>query len=98
MIVVDAKIEIEVDVESVFAYVADPETLPEWNSAVTDVRPTKYPTYTMTRQLPTGTATNELQVVAAESPSRFTIETTSGPTPFHYEFTFSNDGTQRQSN
>lgn len=91
MIVVDAAIRIDVDVDHVFAYVSDPERLPEWNSAVTDVQPRTDATYLLSRQLPTGAATNELRVVAAESPSRFAIQTTSGPTPFLYEFTFSED-------
>lgn len=91
MIVVDTKIRIERDISDVFAYVANPEKLPEWNSAVTDVRPDHHSAYVMTRHLPTGTATNELHVVAFEPPSRFAIETTSGPTPLHYEFRFSKD-------
>jgi uncharacterized membrane protein len=92
MIVVDRKIRIGRDIDEVFTYVANPENLPEWNSAVTDVRPANQPKYVMTRQLPTGAATNELEVVASEFPSRFAIETTSGPTPFHYEYRFSGDG------
>jgi hypothetical protein len=92
MIVIDAKIRIERDVAAVFGYAANPENFPAWNSAVTAVRPTSRSTYLMTRQLPTGAATNELQVVASESPTRFSIETTSGPTPFHYEYTLDDDG------
>ena len=91
MIVVDAKIRIERDIEDAFAYVADPETFPEWNSAVTDVRPTNPPRYVMTRHLPTGKVTNELHIAASDRPVRFSIETTSGPTPFHYEYSFSED-------
>jgi uncharacterized protein YndB with AHSA1/START domain len=89
MIVVDAKIRVERDIGDVFAYVANPERLPEWNSAVTDVRPDNHSEYVMTRHLPTGRATNGLRVMTFEPPSRFAIETTSGPTPFHYEFRFS---------
>ena len=66
MIVVDTKIRIERDISDVFAYVANPEKLPEWNSAVTDVRPDNHSAYVMTRHLPTGTVTNELHVVTFE--------------------------------
>jgi Polyketide cyclase / dehydrase and lipid transport len=91
MIVVDARIRIQRDIDEVFTYVANPENFPEWNSAVTDVRPLTLSTYVMTRDLPTGGATNELEVVARDRPARFSIGTTSGPTPFHYEYTFSSD-------
>ena len=91
MIAVVARIRIKRGIDDVFAYVSNPERLPEWNSAVTDVRPNDRATYVMTRHLPTGPATNDLHVVATEPPFRFAIETTSGPTPFHYEYRFSED-------
>ena len=47
----------------------------------------------MERDLPTGRALNELEVVACERPTEFAIRTTSGPTPFLYRYRFSaNDG------
>ena len=96
MIAINTTIQIRRPIDDVFAYVADPQHLPDWNSAVTDVHPTSTTgdtpsTYVMTRHLPTGTATNELRVVASEPPTRFVIETTSGPTPFHYEYRLSGD-------
>ncbi len=96
MIAINTTIRIRRPIDDVFAYVAGPEHFPDWNSAVTDVQPTgtardNPATYVMTRHLPTGTATNELRVVAFEPPTRFVIETTSGPTPFRYEYRFSGD-------
>ena len=96
MIAVSATIRIERAIDDVFAYVADPDHFADWNSAVTDVQPTSAPgdnppSFVMTRHLPTGVATNDFQVVAFEPPTRFVIETTSGPTPFHYEYRFSED-------
>jgi uncharacterized protein YndB with AHSA1/START domain len=96
VIVVNTTIRIRRVIDDVFAYVAEPEHFPAWNSAVTDVRPTgatgdNPSTFVMTRHLPTGPATNGLRVVALEPPTRFVLETTSGPTPFHYEYRFSQD-------
>jgi uncharacterized protein YndB with AHSA1/START domain len=93
MIVVQTNVEIERSIDDVFAYVADVERLPEWNSAVTDVRQRARPAgeFVMRRELPSGRATNELQVTICEPPMRFEIATTSGPTPFHYAFSFSED-------
>jgi ligand-binding SRPBCC domain-containing protein len=45
----------------------------------------------MERQLPSGRAVNELEVVASESPREFTIRTITGPTPFLYRYRFSAD-------
>jgi uncharacterized protein YndB with AHSA1/START domain len=95
VIVINATIRIQRGIDDVFAYVAAPEHFPAWNSAVTDVQPLSaagdHAAFVMIRQLPTGVATNELRVVAVEPPRRFVLETTSGPTPFHYEYRFSED-------
>lgn len=92
VIAVETEIRIEHDVDGVFAYVSDPGNFPRWNSAVTDVQPGPASTFRMTRRLPTGVATNELRIVALEPPERFTLETTSGPTPFRYEYRFAAEG------
>jgi carbon monoxide dehydrogenase subunit G len=89
---IETSIRIERSIDEVFAYVADPRNFPTWNSAVTDVRTEAGSTYTMERQLPIGRVENELVVVAREQPTRFALETTSGPTPFAYEFGFAADG------
>jgi hypothetical protein len=43
----------------------------------------------MERELPSGRAVNELEVVASERPREFAIRTTAGPTPFLYRYRFS---------
>jgi hypothetical protein len=48
----------------------------------------------MERELPTGHALNELEVVAREWPSEFAIRTTAGPTPFHYRYGFSTENNE----
>lgn len=94
MIAFQTQVGIDRPVEEVFAYVSDPRNFPSWNSAVRDVRLTSAAangpgsTYTMKRQLPTGVATNQLEIVAREQPSEFTIRTTAGPTPFLYRYRF----------
>ena len=42
----------------------------------------------MKRQLPTGVATNQLEIVARKQPYGFAIRTTAGPTPFLYRYRF----------
>lgn len=80
--------------DTVFAYVADPRHLPKWNSAVESVEPLNDATpaadgrYVMQRTLPTGAATNELEIVTLRPPEELAIRTTSGPTPFHYRYEF----------
>jgi len=89
-----ASITIDRPIAEVFAYVADPGNFPVWNSAVQEVKPTSRDplrvgsTYRMERELPTGPAVNQLEIVARESPREFAIRTTAGPTPFHYRYRF----------
>jgi uncharacterized protein YndB with AHSA1/START domain len=81
-----------------FAYVTDPLQLPRWNSAVRSVRSTSAragevgSTYAMQRELPSGRAENELEILELEQPTAFAIRTTSGPTPFAYRYRFIADG------
>jgi uncharacterized protein YndB with AHSA1/START domain len=95
MIAFETNVRIERPLEVVYAYIAEPENLPRWNSAVQAVRKTSASddagmgsTYTMERTLPTGRAVNGLEIVAHEPPTAFAISTTSGPTPFLYRFRF----------
>ena len=74
--------------DEVFAYVADPSRFPEWNSAVESVVPLDDGRYEMRRRLPTGLATNELEIVTSRAPEELTIRTTGGPTPFDYRYEF----------
>lgn len=95
MIAFETKVRINRGIEEVFAYVSDPLNFPRWNSAVKAVRKTSVgedgvaSTYSMERELPTGRAINELEVVASEPPRTFAIRTTAGPTPFLYRYQFS---------
>jgi uncharacterized protein YndB with AHSA1/START domain len=91
MINLKTSVRIPRPIDEVFAYVSDPTRFPVWNSAVRAVRQTGS-TYVMERDLPTGPAVNELEIVTLERPAEFAIRTTSGPTPFLYRYRFSEDG------
>jgi carbon monoxide dehydrogenase subunit G len=90
--------------EQVFAFVSDPIQFPQWNSAVQAVRHTSAvrgpsrgtgepgSTYSMERELPSGRVENGLEVFVREQPTEFGIRTTSGPTPFVYDYGFASDG------
>jgi uncharacterized protein YndB with AHSA1/START domain len=81
-------------IEDVFSYVSDPLNLPRWNSAVQAVHRRSAgakgvgSTYLMERQLPTGRAVDELEVVASAPPHTFAIRAPTGPTPFLYRYQF----------
>jgi len=92
MIHVQTQVEIERPIEDVFAYVSDPLTFPAWNSAVHSVRRAGPTTYVMERNLPSGPATNEIEVVARVPQREFVFRTTSGPTPFEYRIRFTPSG------
>jgi uncharacterized protein YndB with AHSA1/START domain len=91
----DTSVRINRPIEEVFSYVSDPLNFPRWNSAVEAVRKTSAAengtatTYSMERQLPSGRAVNQLEVVARQRPREFAIRTSAGPTPFHYRYRFS---------
>jgi len=93
MIAFETSVRIDAPLEDVFAYVSDPCTVPSWNSAVEEVRPGigsggVGSTYSMIRQLPTGRAANELEVVGRERPHEFSVRAGAGPTPFLYRYRF----------
>jgi uncharacterized protein YndB with AHSA1/START domain len=95
VIAFETDVHIDRPIEEVFSYIADPLNFPRWNSAVQAVRKTSAgqngvaSTYSMERELPTGRALNELEVVASEPPRKFAICTTAGPTPFLYRYQLS---------
>ena len=95
MITFDATAHIARPIDEVFAYVSDPLNFPRWNSAVQAVQKSSAGengaalTYSMVRELPTGPAENELEILARERPSEFAVRTISGPTPFRYRYRFS---------
>jgi uncharacterized protein YndB with AHSA1/START domain len=93
VIAFETSVRIAAPLEDVFAYVSDPRTYPSWNSAVEEVRPRAGSggtgsSYSMIRQLPTGRASNELEVVGRERPHEFSIRASAGPTPFLYRYRF----------
>ncbi len=90
MIEFETSVGIERPIDEVYAYLSDPRNFPEWNSAVESVRGAGS-TYTMERRLPTGHATNQLEIVNDEQPREFAIRTTAGPTPFLYRYRFAAD-------
>jgi uncharacterized protein YndB with AHSA1/START domain len=98
MIAFETSVRIARPREEVFAFVADPRQFPLWNSAVRSVRSTSLPagelgsTYSMLRELPTGTAENGIEIVELAPPSLIALRTTSGPTPFSYRYRFTADG------
>jgi uncharacterized membrane protein len=88
MIGVETRVEIERPIGEVFDYVSDPRNLPAWNSAVRSVRPLGTRTYLMERDLPSGAAANEIEVIARVPQREFVFRTTSGTTPFAYRIRF----------
>jgi uncharacterized protein YndB with AHSA1/START domain len=97
MIDLQTTVSIDRPIEEVYRYVSDPSNLPSWNSAVQDVRPTSSESnrpgarYAMERRLPTGRATNQLEIVARDLPREFAIRTIAGPTPFLYRYRFARE-------
>ena len=93
----ETSVRIERPIEEVFDYVSDPTTFARWNSAVQSVRELSPgadgigATYRMERELPSGRAENDLEVVEINRPSLFVIRTTSGPTPFRYRYVFTDE-------
>jgi uncharacterized protein YndB with AHSA1/START domain len=94
VITFETNVRIDRPVEEVFAYVSEPLNFPYWNSAVETMRKTSAgedavgSRYVMERELPTGRAINELDVLASEPPREFAIRATTGPTPFLYRYGF----------
>jgi uncharacterized protein YndB with AHSA1/START domain len=92
VIAFETDVRIERPIDEVFAFVSDPLEFPRWNSAVHAVR--KSPTgstYVMERELPTGHAVNELEIVSRVRPRESAVRTISGPTPFEYRYLFSTE-------
>jgi carbon monoxide dehydrogenase subunit G len=98
VITFETGVRVERPIEEVFAFVSDPLSFPRWNSAVQTVQRTSGEsggpgsTYSMRRELPTGQVENKLEVLSREHPTKFGIRTTSGPTPFLYNYRFVPDG------
>lgn len=88
--------EISLDIRrpaaAVFAYVADFRTMPRWYGAVERVTATTAATtgkaarFHMVRSLPGGPAHNDVEVTAYTSGEEVAFSSTSGPTPFRYDY------------
>jgi hypothetical protein len=76
MIAFETSVAVHGPLEDVFAYVSDPRNVPDWNSAVQAMLPTAPgsstvgSTYSMQRRLPSGPATNQLEIVAPQTATR----------------------------
>jgi uncharacterized protein YndB with AHSA1/START domain len=81
-------VRIERPVDRVFAAIADPERYPDWNSAVRRVTPIDEDAgrFRMERELPSGPATNLLEIVEEAPPEELVIRASEGPTPFTYRY------------
>ena len=94
MIVFQTRVGIERPIEEVFAYVSDPGNFPVLERGrpgrTPDVRGSEQRRLDLRdqRQLPSGAATNQLEIAKGEQPHEFAIGTTAGPTPFLYRYTF----------
>jgi hypothetical protein len=94
MIEFTTSIDIEASVKAVFDYVSTGENFNEWNSAVkkikrlTDELKGLGSKYIMMRELPQGKVFNELEVIEFKPNQEFIIKTTSGATPFMYDYIF----------
>src|SRR4029077_14246954 len=93
----ETSVSIERPIDQVFDYVSDPTTFPRWNSAVQSVQETSPgadgvgATYRMERELPSGRAENDLEVVEVNRPTLFVVRTTTGPTPFTYRYVLADE-------
>ena len=98
VITFQTSVRVERPIDEVFAFVSNPLMFPRWNSAVQTVHGTSRETggpgstYSMQRQLPAGQVENELEVLSRGHPTKFGIRTSSGPTPFLYNYRFVPDG------
>jgi uncharacterized protein YndB with AHSA1/START domain len=85
----------------VFAFIAEPRNMPQWYSAVDHVTQTTDGAngtngtngtngigarYHVTRSLPSGRVTNDVEVTEHEHDRVVTLESRAGPTPFRYRY------------
>lgn len=76
----------------VFALIAEPRNMPRWYDAVDDITQTTEghggigARYRVTRSLPSGQTTNDVEVTEHEINRRVTLESRDGPTPFRYRY------------
>jgi uncharacterized protein YndB with AHSA1/START domain len=91
-------IEINRPTADVFAFVAEPRTMPLWYEAVDEVdemtakTSTQGGKYRVTRSLPGGRAENIVDVTESTTRRAVTFESREGPTPFVYRYAVDPDG------
>jgi uncharacterized protein YndB with AHSA1/START domain len=75
---------------TVFAFIADFRTMPRWYEAVSQVTALassgEGARFRMVRSLPGGPAHNDVEVTAHIPGEQVTFTSTSGPTPFRYDY------------
>lgn len=97
MITFKTEIEIEKPIQKVFDFVTNEKHYWMWNDAVKRIKKiTEDPnsegtSFVMFRELSSGMIKNQLEIIDYNPQLSFTIQTTSGPTPFTYSYIFKKD-------
>lgn len=79
---IEHTVEIERPPDEVYAFLADPENLPRWQSEVSAVRRESDTRFTETRTVLGKRVESTLEVTAAEPGREFSIRTEAGPVAF----------------
>lgn len=84
-------ITIERPTDAVFAFIAEPSNMPLWLDAVDQVTAADDPPrpgarFAMTRSLPGGRASNDVEITELDPNRRLTLQSRHGPTPFGYAY------------
>jgi uncharacterized protein YndB with AHSA1/START domain len=84
-------ITIERPTDAVFAFLAEPSNMPLWLDAVDQVAeaddpPRRGARFEMTRSLPGGRASNDVEITEFDPNRQLTLQTRYGPTPFRYTY------------
>jgi uncharacterized protein YndB with AHSA1/START domain len=95
------RLQIVASPTTVFDFVSDFTTMPNWYSAVQRVDLIEGTSgvgtrYAVHRHLPGGAARNEVEITSYESNREVTFTSTSGPTPFVYRYRVEPDGDATQ--
>ncbi len=84
-------ITVERPTDAVFAFIAEPSNMPLWLDAVDQVAvahgpPRRGGRFEMSRSLPGGRASNDVEITEFDPNRRLTLQSKRGPTPFRYAF------------
>jgi carbon monoxide dehydrogenase subunit G len=91
------EVEIERPPEEVYAFLADPENLPRWQSGVLEVRSESGTRFTEVRTFVGRRVESTIEVTAAEPGREFSLRTAAGPIRFSVQHLFEpagEDGTR----